>query len=72
MLAAMEGKEGEVSVQVARRALNSPATTQFTVVGAGKQRVRNNAVTISDTQLDGEYVLLVSSEAEGLGRRERA
>lgn len=68
MLAAMVGKENEVSVQVAKRALNSSATTQFAVVGSGKQRVINNAVTISDTQLDGQYVLLVSREA---GERSR-
>lgn len=69
MLAAMVGKEDEVSIQVGKRALNSPATTQFTAVGAEKQRVDNNVITISDTQLDGQYVLLVAGEAEGgLGR----
>lgn len=69
MLAAMVGKEDEVSVKVGKRALNSPATTQFTAVGGEKQRVSNNVVTITDTQLDGEYVLLVAGEAEeGLGR----
>lgn len=62
MLAAMVGKEDEFSVQVGRRASNSSAGTKFAVVGGAKQSGQNNAVTISDTQLDGQYVLLVASE----------
>lgn len=62
MLAAMAGGEDEVRVQIGRRALNSSATTKFEVVEGEKQKVQDNAVILSDTQLDGQYVLLVANE----------